>query len=428
MQNTVTESAYWPLYKKVAFRFSLIFFLAFVVLNPNGVLLDALHVYYIQPVHSLVVWSGAHLLHLPKPITIFTNGSGDTTYDYLIILLISVTAGAGALIWSVLDRRVRNYNNLFYWLLVVVRYYVAISMISYGCVKIIKLQFPGPTPSRLLQSYGDSSPMGLAWTYIGYSTGFNIFTGLAEFICGIFLFFRRTTIMGALLGLVVAGNIMAINYAYDVPVKIVSTVLFVMCLFILSKDAGRLINLLVLNKPALAANMAPHTFKRRWKNITLCVIKYVLVIYIVVSNFYGDWEARSQYGETAKKPPFYGIYNVESFIRNKDTIAPLKTDSTCWHKLIVSYPGYAQVKMTNDSISGYGMTVDTLKHTIKMELYGSNGNVTYFNYTEKKPDLLLLQGNHNNSVLQIKLRKYDLNNFILLRRGFHWVNEYPYNR
>jgi len=32
-----------------------------------------------------------------------------------------------------------------------------------------------------------------------------------------------------------------------------------------------------------------------------------------------------------------------------------------------------------------------------------------------------------NSIL-IRLRKLDLDNFPLLKRGFHWVNEFPFNR
>ncbi len=33
--------------------------------------------------HVIISWIGDHLLHLKNHITIFTNGSGDTTYDYV---------------------------------------------------------------------------------------------------------------------------------------------------------------------------------------------------------------------------------------------------------------------------------------------------------------------------------------------------------
>jgi hypothetical protein len=430
MTSITAEPVYWSPLRKLALRFFLLFFIQYIIFNPNGVLpnIDILYEIYIEPIHKLIVWFAAHVLHWGEPVTIFTNGSGDTTYDYALLLFIVIAAVIGAIIWTLVDRKARNYNNLFYWLTVIVRYYVAITMVTYGCVKIIKLQFPGPSPDRLMQPFGNASPMGLAWTYMGYSTGFNYFTGMAELSCGLLLFFRKTATLGAIVGLVVAGNIMAINYSFDVPVKLLSTMLVAMCLYLLSKDAIRLINFFFLNKAAQPANLGPHTFKKRWKNITLITVKYILVIYTVGMNFYGDVQAMSQYGDKAKKPPLYGIYNVQSFVRNNDSIAPLKTDTTRWDKMSISYSGSARVVMMNDSSKRYNFVIDTVKHTIIMNTYADTVNKAYYTYSQPTKDMLLLKGKFKKDSLNISLKKYDLNKFLLLRRGFHWVNEYPLNR
>jgi hypothetical protein len=430
MTSTTAEPVYWSSSRKLALRFFLLFFIQYIIFNPNGVLpnIDILYEIYIEPIHKLIVWFAANVLHPAKPITIFTNGSGDTTYDYVLLLFIVIAAIIGTILWTLVDRKARNYNNLFYWLTVIVRYYVAITMITYGCVKIIKLQFPGPSPDRLMQPFGSASPMGLAWTYMGYSTGFNYFTGMAELSCGLLLFFRKTATLGAIVGLVVAGNIMAINYAFDVPVKLLSTILVAMCLYLLSKDAIRLINFFFLNKVAQPANLGPHTFKKRWKNLTLTTVKYILVIYTIGMNFYGDVQAMSQYGDKAKKPPLYGIYNVQSFVRNNDSIAPLKTDTTRWDKMSISYSGSARLVMMNDSSKRYNFVIDTVKHTIIMNTYADTVNKAYYTYSQPTKDMLLLKGKFKKDSLNISLKKYDLNKFLLLRRGFHWVNEYPLNR
>jgi hypothetical protein len=430
MTSTTAEPVYWSSSRKLALRFFLLFFIQYIIFNPNGVLpnIDILYEIYIEPIHKLIVWFAANVLHPAKPITIFTNGRGDTTYDYVLLLFIVIAAIIGTILWTLVDRKARNYNNLFYWLTVIVRYYVAITMITYGCVKIIKLQFPGPSPDRLMQPFGSASPMGLAWTYMGYSTGFNYFTGMAELSCGLLLFFRKTATLGAIVGLVVAGNIMAVNYAFDVPVKLLSTILVAMCLYLLSKDAIRLINFFFLNKVAQPANLGPHTFKKRWKNITLTTVKYILVIYTIGMNFYGDVQAMSQYGDKAKKPPLYGIYNVQSFVRNNDSIAPLKTDTTRWDKMSISYSGSARLVMMNDSSKRYNFVIDTVKHTIIMNTYADTVNKAYYTYSQPTKDMLLLKGKFKKDSLNISLKKYDLNKFLLLRRGFHWVNEYPLNR
>ncbi|GGH16169.1 hypothetical protein [Mucilaginibacter phyllosphaerae] len=428
--TTVAEPAYWSPGRKIALRFFFIFFIQYIIFNPNGVLpnIDKLYEIYIEPIHKLIVWIGAHILRLDKPITVFTNGSGDTTYDNVLLLFGFFLAVAGSLIWTLADRKARNYNNLFYWLTVIVRYYVAITMVTYGCVKIIKLQFPGPTPDKLLQPFGNASPMGLAWTYMGYSTGFNYFTGMAEFLCGILLFFRRTATLGAIIGLVVAGNIMAINYCFDVPVKLLSTMLVVMCAYILSKDFIRLLNFFILNKPAQPANLGRHQYKKRWKNITLTTVKYILVIYTVAMSFYGDVQARTQYGDLAQKPPLYGIYNVQSFIRNKDTIPPLKTDTTRWDKLVVSYEGRAKVIMSDDTSRTHDFKIDTVKHTIAMYSYSDTSAKSFYKYSQPNKDLLVLKGTLKKDSVTINLKKFDINKFRLINRGFHWINEYPYNR
>ncbi len=420
----------WPFGLKFAFRFFFVFFILFVFFVPNGAvpLLNVLYDSYIQPMHGLVVWLGAHVLHLPQPITTFTNGSGDTTYDYIVLLVCAISGLVGATVWSAIRRGPCNYTKLYYWLVVVVRFYVAFTMISYGGVKVIKLQFPYPNLYRLLQPYGNSSPMGLAWTFMGFSEGYNYFTGLAELSCGILLLFRRTTTLGALIGFVVSANIMAINYCFDVPVKIVSTLLTIMCLFILSKDAGRFLNLLILNRPVQPANLAPMRFRKKWKNITMATLKYLVIAYTIAGTVSNVYYGYNNYGDHAPKPPLYGIYEVKSFVRGKDTVAPLITDTTRWRRLVINYKGTAKVYLMNDSVRNYSFDVADKKPVVQMHLSSDNKNTYFMKFERPKPDSLILRGKLAADSVIISMHRLDEKKFRLTSRGFHWVNEYPYNR
>jgi hypothetical protein len=427
--TTATEPANWNLLQKMIFRFLFVFFILFILFNPNAVSLPGVTwVYnsYIDHFHNLIAWLAQHLLHLSKPITIFTNGSGDTTYDYLTVLFISVVAAISMLIWSFTGRNTKHYNKLFYWLCVIVRFYVAINMIAYGYSKIIKLQFPAPSPARLLQPIGDMSPMGLAWTYMGYSTGFNYFTGFAEALCGILLMFRRTTTLGAIIGVAVAGNIMAINYCFDVPVKILSTMLVTMCIFLLFRDYTRLVNFFIKNKPAPSSNLSAHRFKARWKNITLNVLKYAIVAYVVIGYLISSIASGTMYGDDAKKPQFYGAYKVLSFVRNADTIPPLTTDSTRWSNFIIPYTDGAQIKFMNDSTKYLSCVPDKKIKAFVINTYDDPAH-KYTLYYQSTKDTLLLSGKWGKDNVHIVLKKYGKNNFRLINRGFHWINEYPYN-
>lgn len=425
--NTLTQP--WSPAQKWGFRFSLLFFVLFILCNPNGAvpLLSNYESVYLIPVQKLVVWGGAHILHLAQPITAFTNGSGDTTYNWVVILLITVISLVGATIWSLVNTKPMSYDRLYYWLLVVLRFYVGFTMIGYGAYKVIKLQFPSPGPGRLLESYGDSSPMGLAWTFMGYSKAYNYFTGIAELACGILVLFRKTTLIGAVIGFTVIANIVAINYCFDVPVKIVSSSLLLMVIFILLKDLNRIIKFFFLNQTAEPAILAPRRFQKRWKNITLIATKYLLIAYTVLSTG-GNVMASMQYGDDAKHPVLYGLFNTKTFVQGKDTLPPLMTDTTRWRRIIIN--GFGSVKITtmNDSTRSYSFKTDTVKKQITIGSFKDTTRKYVFNYTLSKDSILQMTGKGPNGDMSATLKRYNEKKFLLMRRGFHWVNEFPFNR
>ena len=183
-------------------------------------------------------WVGRQVFH--AEITVRPNGSGDTTYNYVQVYCYAVMAAAVAVAWTLLDRRRTDYTGLYRGLRVYVRFYLAAVMIMYGSAKVIKAQFPNPPLDRLLQPFGDASPMGLLWTFMGTSESYNIFTGAGELIGGLLLTARRTTLLGALVCFAVMSHVAALNFSYDVPVKLFSMHLLAISLFLMAPDLGRL--------------------------------------------------------------------------------------------------------------------------------------------------------------------------------------------
>ena len=92
---------------------------------------------YTQFWNWAVPWTGKNILHLSYPITVKPNGSGDTTYNYVLQLLWTALALIIALTWAFLDRKRNHYNGLAYWLRIVVRYYLGYMLLVYGSVKVI---------------------------------------------------------------------------------------------------------------------------------------------------------------------------------------------------------------------------------------------------------------------------------------------------
>jgi hypothetical protein len=185
------------------------------------------------------------------------SGSGDTVYDYLKVLAYLVLALVAGLLWTLRDRRRANDERVYAWLRVWIRFSLASAMIVYGASKVFMGQFIPPGLDRLLQTYGDSSPMRLLWTFMGFSQGYTLFAGLAEMLGGVLMISRRTTLLGAMVSAGVLTNVVLLNFFYDVPVKQFSAHLLFMALLLIAPDARRLAYMLVFNRTALPAPLRP---------------------------------------------------------------------------------------------------------------------------------------------------------------------------
>jgi uncharacterized membrane protein YphA (DoxX/SURF4 family) len=420
----------WTAQHKIWFRCCCLFFVLYIFCNPNGFFpfTDDAFAFYIRPFYHLIPWIEQHVLHIrPIPVT-GPNGSGDTTFDYVMLGLILVLTLFGCIIWTLADRHRNDYNKLYYWLTVIVRYYFAFTMFNYGFAKLFKTQFPYPSPYTLQEPYGNSSPMRLAWTFFGYSRGYNYFMALAEIGSGALLLFRRTLRIGALVSLITAANIMAVNYSFDVCVKLLSTILVVMALFLLLIDWRRHANFYFLNKHVIPHGNPMPVLRRRWMNISLVVLKYLVIASVVVANVYGSLTALKDPYFNPQKIPLYGLYNVQTFVRNKDTLMPLITDTSRWRSLTIGYNGRTAVRLMNDSIRIYSFLPDTAKKEILVYRPADTLHKSRLYYSFTGKDSLLIRGKLLEDSVSISFLKFDLNKLLLINRGFHFINETPYNK
>jgi uncharacterized membrane protein YphA (DoxX/SURF4 family) len=214
---------------------------------------------------KLTVWTGAHILHLSRPAGIF------------LLCRRRLNVRMGTEPGKAYARRGRcrhlvaarpqapNYRAMQEWLWLYVRLVLGAAMIGYGAIKVIKVQFPDLFLWRLLSPYGDSSPTGLLWSFMGYSRTYNLFTGLVELTGGALLFVPRLVTLGALICVGSMANVFMLNVSYDVSVKLYSLNLLLMGVYLMASESRRLLDFFVLNRPAPPAAHAP-LFRRRWLN------------------------------------------------------------------------------------------------------------------------------------------------------------------
>lgn len=414
----------WGLAKKILFRFAF----AYLVLYNLPFPLEYIPYVgqgYRMIWHTVVPMVG--WMAFGADIEVFPNGSGDTTYDYVQVFCFLILALLATAIWSYLDRKRAQYARLDDWLRVYVRFSLAATMITYGAMKVIPAQFMSPSLDRLLQPFGEASPMGLLWTFMGASAAYTIFAGASELLAGLLFISRRTTLLGALMTIGVMGNVVMLNFSYDVPVKLFSSHLLLMGVFLVLPDLRRLIDLLVLNRPVEPAVIRP-LFQRKWLHRGALVLRTVFILGITVMMVRQSYQQRQEYGPAAAKPPLYGIWNVDEFVVDGVARPPLVTDEERWRRMVFDFPGMVAIMDMNNARQRFFLEIDTVKRRLEIKKRDDPKWKSTLSYRQLEPELLVMEGTFDGHKVRAKLRRQDESKFLLVSRGFRWINEYPFNR
>ena len=426
----------WPLHVRVAFRFAFIYFIfaffsAILQLVPLLGMLGYLHDQAVQPFY---VWIGK--LVFGVEITVFPNGSGDTTYNWVQFASHLVFAAVATAAWSAVDRRRPSYPWLKDGLWIAMRFVLASAMFGYGINKVFGLQFPEPGLQRLLQDYGDSSPMGLLWTFMGASQPYTMFAGWMETIGGLLLCFRRTQLVGALWTAGVMANVFALNMFYDVPVKIYSFHLLALAMVIAAPDMQRLARLFLLNRPVPRADLRGPWTNRTMRRVAFGV-KLAWVGFTVPFMFWQMSEMRYTYGALAPRGELDGTWEVREFRRDGVELPPIITDAVRWRYLtLIDRPEWKQGIVTHmkgvnarwllevkDGVLEFrDMTVAAGEDPAKAPLVGTLA------FTREGEKTMQLSGEVAGTKIDAACERLDAKDFLLMNRGFHWVQEYPYFR
>lgn len=123
------------------------------------------------------------------------------------------------------------------------RYTLGIVMLPYAITKILKTQFvlSGHAWAQA-QSFETVPGTMLTWAFLGHAPWFQVLLGFLELIPALLLFFRRTTLLGAILMLPLTINVLLINYALELweGTKIISGILFFLNLIVLAFHHGEI--------------------------------------------------------------------------------------------------------------------------------------------------------------------------------------------
>lgn len=430
--NPVQE---WSFATKVGFRFVFSYFLLYIGPGAVGSLssyqtAEAVNVNIWSRIwHPIVPWVGANLLRLQGNFTEVPNGSGDELYDYVLIFCMALAAIAVTAIWSALDRKRPNYKHLYQWLRVFMRLVAAWAMLGYGVKKLLGAQFPPPDLVRLIQPFGQASPMGMLWTFMGVSELYSFFGGFGETLGGLLLLFPRFATLGALISGAMMTNVLMLNLCYDVPRKIFSVHLVLMCLFLLIPEFRRLTNVFILNRVAEPVPNEP-LFDDR-------VLNWIALTAQVAFGAYVLWVAGAQSLKDAKgfraswPAPIRGVWTVNEFSEDGVTRPPLMTDNERWWHVVWDVPKVMTVVDMSGKPARYFVEMDDNQHTAKVWDLSDPHHRGILTVGYPNAQQMTLDGQLDGHEISAKMDRIDMSDpatYPLVNKGLHWINPYIDNR
>ncbi|MET0243546.1 MAG: DoxX family protein [Flavitalea sp.] len=343
-----------------------------------------------------------------------------------------------AFAWSFAERKPRfKYDDLYYWLRVIARYRLAIALLGYGFIKFYPLQAPFPSISNLNTEYGFFTRWKLFGLSLGIVPSYESFLGGVEIVLALFLLYRKTASLAAFIVIVFAGNVFMSNIAYEGGEIVYSLFLIGLAFFVLAYDLQRIINLIILQKPT-APNRFKPAFFSGWKRTGRLVAKLAVVFFFVILYGFktksGYVHDKFQYPATPGLAGYAGVYNVNTYVQNKDTLAYSDTDPVRWSDVVFENWNTISIRSNRPVIIDsnntdrfsridqdrsfeyegsigrhyYSYVADTLNHTLILH----NRNKHYenetlkLNYERRNDSLIVLSGtSYDNQPVYAELQK-----------------------
>ena len=421
----------WSIAEKVLFRF--VFAYVFVYCFAFPIYFFPFGGNVIHPIgnqlQNFALWIGKNLFGILGEISTDETGSGDALIYWLLWISKLIIALTVTLIWSVFDWKRKSYSFLGRLLITYTRYFVGMIIFSYGLAKAIPTQFIEPSYTQLMRTYGESSPMNLLWTFMGYSTPYQIFGGIMEILAAVLLLFRRTVLLGALIMITVMTNVVAINFAFDVPVKLASShyLLFSIGLALIFRK--NILDMFILQKPSQPVVLKP-LFQNKIAFIVSQVFKVLILGYFLYSTYSNSSGYQKIMAEQSSVSPIAGIYQVKTLL---DSLADSRgsNSKTAKIKRIIFdnlSPERVTITFEDESKLRYLAEFDKEAQKVKAVLPADNTNRFEFSYKYDEMGILFLKGTLNEDSLSLQLNRLETDSLLLVKRKFQWVSPVPFNR
>jgi hypothetical protein len=158
------------------------------------------------------------------------------------------------------------------------------------------------------------------------------------------------------------------------------------------------------------------------------IAQVVFGVWLVGAAIQSSIEAWSEYGGGAPKSPLYGIWNVTDMSIDGVERSALVTDYDRWRRIVFDRPTSMTFVRMDDTTMSIPAKLDPNARSISLTKPADQKWTASFSFDRPSPDRLTLNGEMDGKKIQMRLQLYPREKFLLVTRGFNWIQEYPFNR
>ncbi len=342
--------------------------------------------------------------------------SSDSLSLYVLILLIFLLAILTAFVLSFFKKWKDNKEQIFKMMRLCFTFYLSMQLLKYGFDKLFKGQFYLPEPNTLYTPLGQISKDLLFWSTMGSSYSYNIFMGLLEVIPAIFLLFKKTRIIGLLLIVPVLMNIVAINFFFDISVKIYSLFLLSLALFLLSPFLKKLYDFFINEKTVSLKTSDSFNAQKLFIRTSLKTFVIGLIFVEALFPYLSNWNFND---DNIPRPYLHGAYEIQNIYKEGEEVS---NNVLSFKRVFIHRKGYLIFQNEQDEMQDFKLKVDTIQQQFLLSNYDQKQNALNFNYHEKD-SLLELEYIKDDVRYRLIFSRLDWRELPLLKNDFHWFVE-----
>ncbi len=347
---------------------------------------------------SLSEWIAENIFGINITVSPSTSDSSAQFVQALVLFLFAIPVGI------LLFKQQRfSVDQIKQFLHTSAAYILALYLLKYGVDKLFQFQFYTPEPNTLFTPLGMLSKDILFWSSMGSSSSYNTFMGLSEVIPGILLLHHRTRLLGGLIALGVLINVLAINFGFDITVKLLSSYLVIVAVFILLPHLKNLTTFFLsesgsFTKPSLRLKLSS---KLR------LIVKTVVILLIFAEVLLSYFQIGSFNGREMEKIAHHGSYEV-----NEHKVSILGTSNV--KRIHIHSKGYLILEDISGNFSDFPIWINSTGTII-----APNQNMQVSVHHDNSTTLFVIK--HDGEEQSVKCTEIDLDELPARNDSFHWT-------